>query len=78
MTRTGDFQFVRHSKIEKFERDGWMIVDDLGPLHGRWSVLMWRCDCFEAGAVAILKNQTRNLHHISETHIKILTQGKET
>ncbi len=27
---------------------------------------------------AILKNQTRNLHHISETHIKILTQGKET
>ena len=27
---------------------------------------------------AILKNQTRNLHHISETHIKILTQGRET
>jgi len=27
---------------------------------------------------AILKNQIGNLHRISETHIKILTQGKET
>jgi len=27
---------------------------------------------------SILKNQIGNLHRISETHIKILTQGKET
>lgn len=52
MTRTGLFRYVRLSDVEAFHRRGWMCVADLGPTHGRWSVLMWRCDCAETGANA--------------------------
>lgn len=45
MIRTGTFQYVRHAQVEVFLRRGWMIVADLGPVHGTWSVLAWRCDC---------------------------------
>ena len=47
MTRTGLFHYVRHADIDAFHARGWMVVGDLGPAHGRWSVLMWRCDCKE-------------------------------
>lgn len=43
--RTGAFRYARFADIETFHRDGWMMVADLGPTHGLWSVLMWRCDC---------------------------------
>jgi len=43
--RTGTFQFVGHKKVQEFLRRGWMVTDNLGGHHGRWSVLMWRCDC---------------------------------
>ncbi len=46
---TGTLQFVRHEDVAAFHRRGWMIVvADLGPTHGVWSVLMWRCDCGSA------------------------------
>ncbi len=45
MTRTGLFRYVRHDQIEAFHRLGWMVSADLGPTHGAWSVLMWRCEC---------------------------------
>jgi hypothetical protein len=45
MTRVGLFRFVRHEQVDHFHRSGWMIVDDLGDHHGRWSCLMWHCDC---------------------------------
>ncbi len=47
MIRTGTFHFVRHANVDAFHRRGWMVVGDLGPIHGQWSVLMWRCDCGE-------------------------------
>ena len=47
MIRVGLFRFVRHAAIESLHRRGWMIVDDLGPTHGAWSVLMWHCECGE-------------------------------
>lgn len=48
--RTGLFRYVRHDHVPAMERDGWMVVADLGPVHGAWSVLMWRCECAE-GAI---------------------------
>mgnify|MGYP001765514234 CR=1 FL=1 len=48
MIRTGLFRFVPYASIHEFEMCGWMIVRDLGPVHGFWSCLMWRCDCVEA------------------------------
>lgn len=47
MTRTGNFRYVPHALVRDRERAGWMVVRDLGPVHGFWSVLMWRCDCPE-------------------------------
>ena len=34
------FRYVRHAERERYEREGWLFADDLGPTHGRWSVLM--------------------------------------
>lgn len=48
MTRTGLFRYVRHQDIADHERAGWMVVADLGPVHGFYSVLMWRCECWVA------------------------------
>jgi hypothetical protein len=31
---------VRHAEVATYERQGWIAVADLGPVHGRWSVLM--------------------------------------
>ena len=46
--RTGLFRYVTHERIAEYERRGWLVVDDLGEHHGRWSVLMWHCECGEA------------------------------
>jgi len=43
--RTGWFRMVRHEVVPDHLAMGWMVVRDLGPTHGHWSVLMWRCDC---------------------------------
>lgn len=48
MTRTGLFRYVRIPDIEDMHKHGWMVVADLGPTHGLWSVLMWHCECGEA------------------------------
>lgn len=45
MTRTGLFRYVPWHHVDEYHRLGWMVVADLGPVHGHWSVLMWRCDC---------------------------------
>jgi hypothetical protein len=34
------FRYVRHAEVAAYERQGWIAVADLGPVHGRWSVLM--------------------------------------
>jgi len=47
MIRTGLFRYVRHDKIFEMMAAGWMLACGLGPTHGEWSVLMWRCDCEE-------------------------------
>jgi hypothetical protein len=47
MIRTGLFRYVRLSEIENYIARAWLIVDDLGEHHGRWSVLMWHCECGE-------------------------------
>lgn len=46
--RTGLFRYVRYADVEGYHRRGWMIVADLGPFHGTYSCLMWRCECLEA------------------------------
>lgn len=47
MIRTGLFRYVRMKQVDGYMRRGWLVVDDLGPTHGRWSVLMWHCECGE-------------------------------
>jgi hypothetical protein len=49
MTRTGTFRYVLHRKVEEYLKLGWMFVADLGPHHGAYSVLMWRCDEADCG-----------------------------
>lgn len=47
MTRT--FRYIPHDLIPDYLLLGWMIVADLGPIHGCYSVLgEWRCACPEA------------------------------
>lgn len=48
MIRFGLFRYVPHHLIDAYHKRGWMVVADLGPVHGSYSVLMWRCDCVEA------------------------------
>ena len=47
MVRTGLFRYVRWKDVDAFMAKGWMMVSELGPVHGAWSVLMWHCDCGE-------------------------------
>ena len=43
---TGTFHIVSWDRLEDFLAAGWMVVADLGAVHGRWSCLCeWRCDC---------------------------------
>lgn len=40
------FRYVLHDCVENFLNLGWMVVADLGEVHGQYSVLMWRpCEC---------------------------------
>lgn len=34
------FHYVRHADVLAFEKQGWIVASDLGPVHGQWSVLM--------------------------------------
>src|ERR1700730_13364589 len=34
------FLYVKHEDRARFEAEGWQFAADLGPTHGRWSVLM--------------------------------------
>lgn len=44
MTRL--LRYVVHARIADYLALGWMVVADLGPMHGAYSVLMaWPCDC---------------------------------
>lgn len=43
--RTGIFRYVGYAVIEEYHQRGWMVVADVGPVHGHYSVLMWRCEC---------------------------------
>jgi hypothetical protein len=45
MIRTGTFALVPWPLLGDYLARGWMAVSDLGPTHGTWSLLMWRCDC---------------------------------
>ena len=37
------FRYVPHARIAEFEAKGWRFAADLGPTHGRWSVMMEYC-----------------------------------
>jgi hypothetical protein len=43
--RNGLFRYVRHKDVDAYLRRGWLVVGDLGPTHGQWSVLCWGCEC---------------------------------
>jgi hypothetical protein len=48
------FRYVLHERIADSLCLGWMVVADLGPVHGVWSVLMefpCGCACVEPGRV---------------------------
>jgi hypothetical protein len=46
MKRAGLFRYVLHERIADYERLGWLVVAELHPPHGHFSVLMqWLCDC---------------------------------
>lgn len=38
--KTRFYKFVRHADVAAHEAAGWRFDCDLGPVHGRWSVLM--------------------------------------
>ena len=45
------FRYVRHAEVPTYERQGWIVVAHLGPVHGAWSVLMCWTDKGEPDAV---------------------------
>lgn len=52
MIRTGVFRYIRLKDKDAKLAQGWRHAADLGPTHGRWSVLMWWCcgDCLDGEA----------------------------
>lgn len=46
MIRTGNYRYVPWTQLETALLCGWLPVADLGAVHGYWSVLCWRCDCW--------------------------------
>jgi hypothetical protein len=43
------FRYVLHERVRDYERLGWMVVAELGPVHGEWSVLAeFICSCGRA------------------------------
>lgn len=61
MIRTGLFRYVRWGDLDRYHREGWMVVGDLGPVHGEWSVLMWHCECVD-NLPRLLPNHRNTLH----------------
>jgi len=46
LPRDADYCYARIARVEDYLRMGWMIVGELGPTHGVWSVLaIWLCEC---------------------------------
>lgn len=45
MRHMGIVRYVPHHRVYEFNARGWMVVADLGPVHGFWSVLMWHASC---------------------------------
>ena len=44
--RDGEYCYARIAHIEDYQLMGWVVVADLGPTHGAWSVLaVWLCEC---------------------------------
>ena len=39
----GIFRFIRWEEASTRLAQGWRVANDLGPVHGAWSVLMWWC-----------------------------------
>lgn len=39
--RVRHYHYIRRARMEDWLRLGWMIVAELGPVHGEWSVLGW-------------------------------------
>lgn len=48
----GVYRFIRHPDVAERMADGWQWRGDLGPVHGRWSTLMWWCcgECLDGEA----------------------------
>jgi hypothetical protein len=43
------FRYVLHERVADYERLGWLVVAELGPVHGEWSVLAeYICSCGRA------------------------------
>jgi hypothetical protein len=46
LIRAGLFRYIRRADLSDALRAGWLVVADLGPVHGEYSVLCeWLCDC---------------------------------
>ena len=45
------FRFVRHPEVAMYERQGWVVVAYLGPVHGTYAVVMRWTDKGEPDAV---------------------------
>jgi hypothetical protein len=44
--RDGEYCYARIARIEDYQLMGWVVVAELGPTHGAWSVLaVWLCEC---------------------------------
>jgi hypothetical protein len=48
----GIYRYVRLPDVADRMADGWRWRADMGPVHGRWSALMWWCcgDCADGEA----------------------------
>lgn len=64
MTRT--FRYVMWELVEDYLCLGWMVMADLGPIHGQYSTLMeWRCACRQ-GIIAPRREHSRKPDGIHE------------
>jgi hypothetical protein len=46
LPRNAEYCYARKERAGDYLAMGWVIVDELGPTHGVWSVLaIWLCGC---------------------------------
>ena len=46
MPRNADYCYARKARLRDYVDMGWLVVGELGPVHGFWSVLaVWLCEC---------------------------------